>query len=98
MKIRPRDLFPESSIVTADPAARPTAIHAMMPITDSLGYRRNDEVTRAAVPLRITKSSGACPAATNFTRARARLRGSGATFLTLLHFPGFLNSARDVRA
>jgi hypothetical protein len=49
MKIRPRDLFPGSSIVASNPAARPTAIHAMMPIADSLGYRQNDEMTRAAV-------------------------------------------------
>lgn len=42
MRIRPRGLFPSGSILASNPAVRPTAIHAIMPITDSFGRRRND--------------------------------------------------------
>jgi len=41
-RIRPRGLFPSGSILASNPAVRPTAIHAIMPITDSFGRRRND--------------------------------------------------------
>jgi hypothetical protein len=34
--------LPRSSILASNPAVRPTAIHATMPITDSFGRQRND--------------------------------------------------------
>ena len=100
----------------SNPAAMRTAIHAMMPIADSFGHRRNDvcgsqscwthpggriippQVHRPSacgarwpVLLRIAKNSGPCHAATNVSRMQ--LPGPGATFLMLLHFPGFSHLA-----